>query len=179
MTNSAAIFSKPSIEAVFPDLKFGIAFADLYCRDGLIKLDQAFLDFLQTGDAGLRARLDHARLHPDGLAPKDESAFLIDLAPWLEDFIAQLFGIDKEVRALAARHHELAPLYFCKRQFVQRRAKTKVSDDILQAIDGIALEKKLAAEFGEPFSELVFATHVARRLEDEARNEARMTDALH
>ncbi|WP_107789958.1 FAD-dependent oxidoreductase [Nitrosomonas nitrosa] len=179
MTNSASMLSKPSLESVTPDLKFGIAFEDLYCRDGLVKLDQAFLDFLQTGDAGLRARLDHARLHPDGLAPKDESAFLIDLAPWLEDFIAQLFSIEKEVRALAARHHELAPLYFCKRQFVQRRAKTKVSEEVLQTIDGFALEKRLAAEFGEPFSELVFAKNVSRWLEDEASNATRLNDALH
>lgn len=179
MTNSALMLSKPSIEAIFPDLKFGMAFADLYCHDGLVKLDQAFLGFLQAGDAGLRWRLDQARLNPDSLAPKDESAFLIELAPWMEDFIAQLFGIDKEVRALAARHHELAPLYFCKRQFVQRRAKTKVSDEVLQTINGIALEKKLEVEFGEPFSELVFATHVARWLEDEANNATRLNNALH
>lgn len=173
------MLSKPTIEAVSPDFQFGMAFMDLYCRDGLLKLDQAFLDFLQGGDAGLRARLDHARLQPDGLAPKDESAFLIELAPWVEDFIAHLFGIEKEVRALAARHHELAPLYFCKRQFVQRRAKTKVSDEILSTIDGIALEKKLEAEFCTPFSELVFATHVARWLEDEASNAVPLNDALH
>ncbi|WP_430231903.1 FAD-dependent oxidoreductase [Nitrosomonas communis] len=179
MTNSALMRSKPSVEVIIPDLKFGMVFADLYCRDGLVKLDQAFLDFLQAGDAGLCKRLELARLHPDSLSLKDESAFLIELAPWMEDFIAQLFGIDKEVRVLAARHHELAPLYFCKRQFVQRRAKTKVSDEVLPTIDANALEKKLEEEFGEPFSELVFATHVARWLEDEANNAVRINDALH
>ena len=49
----------------------------------------------------------------------------------LEDFIARLFNIENAVQQLAARHHELAPLYFCKRQFVQRRAKSKVSDEEL------------------------------------------------
>ncbi|SDY86382.1 FAD-dependent oxidoreductase [Nitrosomonas sp. Nm58] len=179
MTNSASTLNSLSTEVVSPGLKFGVTFADLYNRDGLVKLDEAFLDFLREGEAGLRACLDHARRYPDELAPKDESAFLIELAPWLEDFIAQLFGIENQVRALAARHHELAPLYFCKRQFVQRRAKTKVSDEVLQTIDGITLEQKLEAEFGEPFSELVFATHVAQWMEDEASNTARLNDALH
>ncbi len=69
----------------------------------------------------------------------------------MEDFIARLFGIEKEVAELAARHHQLAPLYSCKRQFVQRRAMNKVSEAELAGVDGIALEEKLAAEFGAPF----------------------------
>jgi len=44
------------------------------------------------------------------------------IAPHLDDFLAELFGIQAEFRALAARHHELAPLHTIKRQFVQRRA---------------------------------------------------------
>ena len=35
--------------------------------------------------------------------------------------------IEDEIRALAARHHDLAPLHSCKRLFVQRRAATKKS----------------------------------------------------
>lgn len=162
-----------------PELKFGMSFLELYRRDGLLRLDQAFLEFLGSADPVLRARLDQARLAPDDIAPKDESILLIDLAPWAEDFIGQLFGIEKEVRELAAKHHELAPLYFCKRQFVQRRAKTKVSDEILQTIDGVVLEKTLEIEFGEPFSELVFAVNVANWLEDDAKNSARLEKALH
>ncbi|MBL8499700.1 MAG: FAD-dependent oxidoreductase, partial [Nitrosomonas sp.] len=104
---------------------------------------------------------------------------LIEIAPWLEDFIARLFNIETEVQQLAARHHELAPLYFCKRQFVQRRAKSKVSDEELAGIDGLALEKELAAEFGEVFSELAFATKVTQWMDAEAENEARLNKALH
>ncbi|MGH8683909.1 MAG: FAD-dependent oxidoreductase, partial [Nitrosospira sp.] len=146
--------------------------------DGLIRLDQAFLDFLHEGEAGLRARLDHARAYPDSLDRKDESALLIEIAPWMEDFIARLFGIEKEVSALAARHHQLAPLYSCKRQFVQRRAMNKVSEAEADAVDGIALEEKLAAEFEMPFSELAFAIAVTEWLLDESANEERLRTAL-
>ncbi len=158
---------------------FDLDFLDLYDREGLVRLDQVFCEFLQVADADLHARLLHARQFPDALAPKDESALLIDAAPWLEDFIARLFGIEREVLALAEKHHILAPIYFCKRQFVQRRARTKVSEELLTTIDGVVLEKKLEILFGEPFSELVFARHVAQWMEDEANHVAELEDALH
>jgi hypothetical protein len=72
---------------------FGMTTADLYSRDGLVKLDQEFLQFLKGGDAELFARLELARAHPENLLPKDESALLIEIAPWAEDFIAKLFYI--------------------------------------------------------------------------------------
>ena len=161
------------------NFNFNFTIADFYRRSGLAKLDQVFLDFLRTGDEALYKKLELARAHPDDLLPKDESALLIEIAPWLEDFIARLFNIEAEVQQLAARHHELAPLYFCKRQFVQRRAKGKVSDEELAAIDGLALEKELEKEFGATFSELVFATKVAQWMDAEAENEARLNKALH
>src|SRR4051812_37136278 len=96
-------------------LGFGITFPDLYGRAGLIKVDAAFLAFLADAERSLADRLIAARrTPPSGLA---ESQLLIALAPHVEDFVAQLFGIERAARALAERHHELAPLYAVKRQF--------------------------------------------------------------
>lgn len=160
------------------NLNFGLTIADLYRRDGLVKLDRFFIDFLSTSDDPLLQRMESARAYPENLLPKDESALLIDIAPWLEDFIARLFGITSEVQQLAAQHHELAPLYFCKRQFVQRRAKSKINNDELATIDGLALEKELTQEFGGIFSELIFASKVVEWMEAEASNESRLNKAL-
>lgn len=161
------------------NLKYGFTIEDLYSRDGLVKLDHAFLDYLSKSADVLYKKLNCARAHPDALPPKDESALLIEVAPWLEDFIANLFGIESEVKALAERHHELAPLYFCKRQFVQRRAKGKVSAAELEEINGLDLEQKLTVEFGAPFTELVFATKVTQWMDNEAEHEDRLKIALH
>src|ERR1051325_8660911 len=109
-------------------LGFGIRFGDLYEREGLARVDAAFLDFLAQGDAALRDRLVAARANPPA-APKEESDLLIAAAPHVEDFIARLFGIEAEAQALAAKHHELAPLYSVKRLFVQRRAMHKVKPE--------------------------------------------------
>ncbi|MEO7320495.1 MAG: FAD-dependent oxidoreductase, partial [Nitrosospira sp.] len=174
----SALHIIPATALTSPTLGFGMAFADMYRREGLVRLDHAFLDFLREGDAELRARLDHARAYPESLDRKVESALLIEIAPWMEDFIARLFGIEEEVGALAARHHRLAPLYSCKRQFVQRRAINKVSEAEAAEVDGMALEEKLAVEFEAPFSELAFATSVTKWLLDEGANEERLKEAL-
>ena len=147
---------------------FGFSFNDLYDRDGLVRLDVAFLGFLGEGDAALRARLEAARLSATDLSNKAESELLIALAPHLEDFLARLFGIETQVQALAARHHELAPLYSCKRLFVQRKAMSKIKPEEAATLDGPALEAQLTEYIGTPFSELSFACEVAHWLMDEA-----------
>ena len=103
-------------------LAHGLHFADLYSVEGAARIDAIFIAHVTRVDPALAGRLARARATPAALAPKDESALLIDLAPHLEDFLAELFGIQEAVRALQARHHALAPLFAVKRQFVQRKA---------------------------------------------------------
>ncbi|HYM48069.1 MAG TPA: FAD-dependent oxidoreductase, partial [Burkholderiaceae bacterium] len=155
-------------------LGFGFEFSQLYTRAGLTALDDVFCRALTEADATLGASFRSARDNTDTLDTKAESELLIALAPYLEDFLAQLFGIRSEVAALAERHHALAPLYACRRRFVQRKALRQVKLAETAVIDGAALETELAAKFGEPLTELAFAHHVTRWLEDEAAH----TDAL-
>ena len=86
---------------------FGVAFADLYQRAGLLRLDAAFLRELEQSDDILSQRLAQARADPFALSSKQESELLIALAPHLDDFIADLFGIKEEVMQLSARHQAL------------------------------------------------------------------------
>ncbi|HEX7810525.1 MAG TPA: hypothetical protein VF460_01340, partial [Burkholderiales bacterium] len=169
-----AILDKPGLK-----LGFGLQFQGLYTRAGLLLLDAAFLDFLGKSAADLRASLESARMAPDQLPAKAEAELLIAIAPHLEDFTAELFGIETETRALAARHHELAPLFSCKRLFVQRKAMNAYKADAAATFDGPALEAKLVGWFGESFSELAFARHVAQWQSDEAANAGKLDIAMH
>ncbi len=159
-------------------LAFGFSFPDLYDRDALARLDAEFLDFVGQADGGLRAQVDAARRNPAALGAKEESELLLALAPWLEDFIARLFGIEPEVRALAARHHELAPLYSVKRLFVQRKAMHTYKAEEASAFDGAALEREIEHRLGEPFSELAFAQRVIAWQQDEAAHAAELEASL-
>src|SRR6266481_9139322 len=152
-------------------LKHGLEFDDLYRRDGLARIDALFVEHLRAGDVDLHNRLLTGRRDPGALEAKAESELIIDLAPHLEDFIGELFAIAPELRALQARHHELAPIYAVKRLFVQRRAVKGVTAEQAEALDGPALAAALEAKFGESLTELSFATHVARWLEDEATHQ--------
>ena len=145
------------------NLRFGLAFRDLYERDGLLRLDDAFLSFL---DPVLQQQILEARRRPP--SGKAESDLLIALAPHLEDFIARLFGIESEAQALAARHHELAPLYSVKRLFVQRRALHKVSLEALKDFDPPSFAFT---------SELQFAKDVTEWQKDETTNAGKLEAA--
>ncbi len=146
------------------NLLYGLRFTDLHQRDGLLRLDTEFMRMLGEGNESLRQQLVAARNNPALLTTKDESELLIALAPHVDDFVGSLFKIATEVEHLSARHNQLAPLYSCKRLFVQRKALHKYKAEAAVGFDGVALKAALTRAFSEEFSELVFANHVTRWL---------------
>src|SRR5258708_11651216 len=90
------------------------------------------------------------RAEPDALDHKAESDLLVDLAPHLEDFLGDLFGIGGEVRELQARHDKLAPLYSVKRLFVQRRAVKEIKEADAAQLNGHKLGQELDILIGGP-----------------------------
>ncbi len=166
-------------------LGFDLRFEDLYRREGLVRLDGRFVDFLAVRNPDLHNRLmgaraalaseasgrrgdSTARATPDAAAGKSESDLIVELAPELEDFLGELFGIAAELRALAARHQALAPLYSVKRLFVQRRAAKKYGPDQAAAFDGPALAAQIEPLIGGELTELRFAEAVERWMKAEA-----------
>ena len=85
-------------------LLFGLGFDDLYEREGLVKLDGVFVNQLKEHAPALHERLLAARQNPPAAHDKAGSALIIELAPHVEDFIGELFGIDAELSELRNRH---------------------------------------------------------------------------
>ena len=155
------------------DLGFGLTFRDLYEREGLARVDAAFLAFLANANSVLSSRLVAARerIACDRAA---HAALALELAPHFEGFIAELFEIAGAVSQLQRRHQDLAAIYEVKRTFVQRRAvKNKTAEDAAK-VDGAAIATKLADAFAEPLSEVNFARHVAKWLEAEKEHSAEL-----
>jgi NADPH-dependent glutamate synthase beta subunit-like oxidoreductase/NAD(P)H-flavin reductase len=146
-------------------LAFGLPFEALYDDARLADVDAHFRARLAAADADLATRLDTARAAPAALDGQAHSALLIALAPHVDDFVGELFGIGAEIRALAVRHHALAPLYAVKRQFVQRQAAVRLTPEQAAVEDADALAAALEAALGEPLTETAFARHVGAWLE--------------
>ena len=140
-------------------LSHGLRFADLYEPAGLARLDAAFLAHLAAANPDLHGALVAARGNPEAVERKAESDLLIAVAPHAEDFIGTLFGITNELRTLAKRHTDLAPLFACKRLFVQRRATRAHKEDEAKNFDGAAL----AAALEKLFASSSLCARVARR----------------
>src|SRR5512143_1996279 len=149
---------------------FGFTFEDLYSHQGLVRLDAAFCHNLQGTDQALFQKLIEARKDPGALARKQQSELIIAIAPHVEDFVGELFGIAAEVRSLQAKHDALAPLYALKRKFVQKKAISGMTAEKAAAIHGGALAMELEALFGEPLTEQSFVEHVSRWLDAEAEH---------
>jgi NADPH-dependent glutamate synthase beta subunit-like oxidoreductase/NAD(P)H-flavin reductase len=152
---------------------FGIVFDDLYRRDGLVKLDGKFCDALKAADAALHNRLMSARANPNALADKDHSQLLLDLAPHVDDFIGELFSVEKDISLLSEKHDALAPLYACKRLFVQRRASKALALEEANRISADALLSVLPlVPVDDPHFELVFAKVVMSWLAEEEKHKS-------
>jgi len=156
-----------------PNLAFNLRFSDLYDRAGLERIDAAFLAQLAESDMGLWTKLTEARKDPAKLEPKVESELLLGVTPHVDDFIGKLFGISAEVSALAEQHHELAPVFEVKRQFVQRKAAKGFDAAAVAAFDSAALTAETCGLVGADINdiaafELAFARHVTRWSAEEA-----------
>lgn len=134
-------------------LGFGTSFGQLYSRDGLVALDAKFIEELRQRDVALHNKLVKARgnFHENEivdndsrkLPEKEQSQLIIDLAPHVEEFIAELFNIRSQVTALKEKHFNLAPLYSCKRLFVQRKAAKAIKAEDAVKLDGAKLREAL------------------------------------
>jgi NADPH-dependent glutamate synthase beta subunit-like oxidoreductase/NAD(P)H-flavin reductase len=153
-------------------LAFDLRFEDLYRRDGLARLDGCFVEFLKGRNTDLHNRLMAGRAAPEGVAGKDYSDLIVELAVELEDFIAALFGVARDVDALRSRHDALAPLYAVKRLFVQRRAAKKYSPEQAATFDGQALGAQLETLIGGELTEWRFAERVEAWMKAEAERAA-------
>ncbi|QKX02562.1 FAD-dependent oxidoreductase [Wolbachia endosymbiont of Dirofilaria (Dirofilaria) immitis] len=168
-------------------LNFNISFSDLYTRDGLIKLDEVFLDYIKLCNENLFCSLIEARKkisaslalsqcltlrsreQPVSTIQVTGSQLIIDLSYLLDEFITKLFSIEREVEELKRKHDDFAVIYKCKRLFVQRYALKKYAD--IANIDIDCVTSRLNHFFTLPVTEKNFAEQVMHWLEDRGSHE--------
>ena len=99
----------------------GFGFQELFRPEGLARLDRRFLDHLRARDPALATRLEDYRVHP--LAALPTSELLLAVAPHLEDFLGELFGIREALAASRAATLVHDPVMAFKNDWVAKRAR--------------------------------------------------------
>ncbi|MGU9987187.1 MULTISPECIES: palindromic element RPE5 domain-containing protein [unclassified Rickettsia] len=127
---------------------------------GLKKLDQIFLDYLFKANKSLYNNILLFRSNPYSILSQDYSEFLLNIYPYLDDFLAELFCISKEVTSLRLQHKDFDIIYECKRKFVQRYAIKKYPQEKIKDIDFEDIYLKLADLIGKNFTSRDFAKQV-------------------
>nr|WP_253308284.1 palindromic element RPE3 domain-containing protein [Rickettsia endosymbiont of Ceutorhynchus assimilis] len=148
-------------------LSFNLDFNNLDL-EGLKKLDQIFLSFLLEGDKSLYNDILFLRSNSHCIATKHYSDFLLKIAPFLDDFLAELFNISKAVSELRQQHKEFDVIYECKRKFIQRYALKKYPIEKIKEINFENIFTALTKLLGENFTSKEFAKQVIKwQLEEE------------
>jgi len=102
----------------------------LFQIDTLPTLDQQFLDYLKQQNASWHAQLLAYRNAPP--KPTEVSELLLNCAPLLENFIANLFDIQQELEKSRQQTCSQQIIFEFKKWLVLRRAKRRVRDEQLQ-----------------------------------------------
>jgi len=150
----------------------GFSWADLQKPGRLAELHELFLGHLEVSrpDAAERFASYRASLGA-GMTPEHISAVLVEIAPFVGEFVARLFGVEEQRRSLLARAETWAPIFKIKDRFIKRRALKRGEVPFDAAIDAAA-RKILAEGFGIPSDahddEIRFAEAVAALLDLEA-----------
>ncbi|MBA1145752.1 FAD-dependent oxidoreductase [Ectothiorhodospiraceae bacterium WFHF3C12] len=147
----------------------GFTFDDLAHPEGLERLDARFRDRLRAADPELDERLLAYRRQPDALSNLQVSELLLALAPHLEAFIGELFGIEEAAEALRERTLGHDPVMRFKNEFVQKRARKRRHDSTERFAD---LSRWLRDQLpqGTEDIELAVAEYALGLLEDETGN---------
>lgn len=107
-----------------PQLKLnGFKFQELFTSHGLQRLDETFLNALETQDNSLWLSLKAYRETDIIFAPEAYSDFLIATATHLELFLIQLFSIESQAKALKQAILDEDPIFAFKHYFVAREGK--------------------------------------------------------
>jgi NADPH-dependent glutamate synthase beta subunit-like oxidoreductase/NAD(P)H-flavin reductase len=144
----------------------GFDFATLQTPEGLAQLDASFLSFLDERDPSLADQLRRYR-GGEELASIAESEFLIAVAPHVEAFIGELYGIED---ALADQHEETLShdvVMRFKQAFVNKRVKKHRREVETPFTDLDRWLDQQIADQAEPDRERAIATYAMGLLQDE------------
>ena len=164
---------------------FELTAANLYSREGLLRLDAHFLHWLGAQDSRLAEQLVSARTAAAATPAipgatlataerKTESELWLVLAPRVDEFLSELFTIGDDTAGLRGRQRDLDVVFEARRKFVQRYVLKRARLEEVAQTNGAVALAELELHLGGAFSEIA----LARAALDWLSRESESTDAL-
>ncbi|MGC2234647.1 MAG: FAD-dependent oxidoreductase, partial [Pyrinomonadaceae bacterium] len=148
----------------------GFKYSDLYDANKLKELAEKFYDDVKEKNPLLSEALTkYIESHGIGYEKRVESNILTDAAPYLSEFVAGMFGVNREREQLQREITEQDPIWKYK-FFVQRRAIKKFTEEKLAAFN--------ETELAEALKELKFAAFDEALIYDEELAVSYITNKL-
>ncbi len=154
--------------------KLDISFEEFLSPGGSQRVDEAFVCYLKERNEELAKQMLNYRENAHiKWSAKELSLWLVDLAPFLDDFIGDLFDIDNQIAKLKAIRLADKPIFTFKQYFVLRLAKRKLKDKgLFASFDELneKLRAKLLVEESDDAEdlELILAKRANALLEDDS-----------
>jgi NADPH-dependent glutamate synthase beta subunit-like oxidoreductase/NAD(P)H-flavin reductase len=100
---------------------------DLFRSEKLSELTNIFFQEVHTRNPLLYARFDRYRLAKEtSMTTPEISSLLIEMASLLNDFLARMFGVEKEMQAIKNSIHREQIIFRFKKEFFVRRTLKKI-----------------------------------------------------
>ncbi|RZB12280.1 glutamate synthase subunit beta [Ehrlichia minasensis] len=151
-------------------LNFELTAQNLYTREGLVKLDNLFLSYLQSHNQNLYETLIRERNNES--KSNNTSCTIIELSYIVEDFISKLFSIENEIITQQNIHKEFSEIYRCKRLFIQRYALKKYPD--INSLNISEITEQIRELFQFPIEDKEFAEQTLLWLEDKENHSEKL-----
>ncbi|MGD8559481.1 MAG: pyridine nucleotide-disulfide oxidoreductase [Gammaproteobacteria bacterium] len=154
--------------------KFDLDFDGLFQVDGLKRLDEQFLDFLDQTDPQLQKQLRDYRQDKLELSAIETSELLLEIAPHVNTFITHLFAIEADAQSLQTSTVSHNVVMEFKQTFVQRRARRyrgKITESF-HALDQWLTGQLKQADLPDDDREYATAMWAQQLLQDEENNKS-------
>jgi NADPH-dependent glutamate synthase beta subunit-like oxidoreductase/NAD(P)H-flavin reductase len=150
-------------------------FEDFYCLEGLVKLDQVFLAFIREREEEIYHALLHFRKLEEPLENKALSSFLLTLSPLIEQFIIEVFSIEKDFSYFRSNHKHHSIYAEWRKKFIRKYVINRYTLKECQSFNPLLLESYL----GDISNEKTFAHKVLFWLQHKQKFTDQINAAIH
>ncbi len=121
-------------------------FPDLFQADKLAELTEIFYNEVRSQNPALFERFDdYRKAQGAGYEVTESSAILVEMAPYLDAFVARIFGVEAEMKIKKITAGRERILFKFRRDFFNRRALKKYTREQAEAFDSHFLNAQFEA----------------------------------